>query len=149
VNRKRTASTGLILLLAIVTATSLVIAGCGDDGSSEEDAQTKACEAVNDIEGQVQQLQSYTLATVTADKVNGNIDAIESDVSEIKSTLPDLSSELKSQLESATDAFTSEISSVAQSLGRSTSLESAQAQITTAADQLANSYRNAFASVSC
>jgi outer membrane murein-binding lipoprotein Lpp len=115
VNRKRTASTGLILLLAIVTATSLVIAGCGDDGSSEEDAQTKVCEAVNDLQGQVQQLQSYTLATVTADKVNGNIDAIESDVSEIKSTLPDLSSDLKSQLESATDAFTSELSSVAQS----------------------------------
>lgn len=145
-NHKRTASPVLILLLGILT-TSLVIVGCGD--STESDAKTKACDAVSDIKTQVTQLQSYTVATVTIDKVKANVDAINSDFSDIKSALPDLSSSLKSQLQSATDAFTAQLSNVATTLGKSTSIQGAKTQITAAADQLAVAYRSAFANVSC
>jgi hypothetical protein len=145
--QQRITRVGLACLLAFVAAASLLITACGDD--SEDDAKTQACDAVSDIQKQVQQLQSYTVATVTSDKVNANIDAIESDVSEIKSALPDVSSDLKSQLQSATDAFTSTLTNVASTVGESTSLQAAATQVTTAADQLAAAYRQAFASVSC
>jgi predicted PurR-regulated permease PerM len=144
--RKRRASISFTILLGLIAAASL-FAGCG--GDSEDDAKTQACDAVSNINTQVKQLQGYTLATVTTDKVNGNIDAIKADLSDIKAALPDVSSDLKSQLQTATDSFTSEVSAVASRLGKSTSVAAAATQISTAADQLAASYQRAFADVSC
>jgi hypothetical protein len=143
---KRSASISFTILLGIIAAASL-LAGCG--GDSEDDAKTQACDAVSDINAQVKQLQGYTLSTVTTDKVNANIDAIKADLSDIKGALPDVSSDLKSQLQAATESFNSEVSAVASSLGKNTSIAAAATQVTTAADQLAASYRRAFSDVSC
>jgi uncharacterized phage infection (PIP) family protein YhgE len=145
-NGKRIASTCLAGLALAATA-AFLLSGCGE--SKEEKAHDKACDAVADINTQVKQLQSYTLATVTSDKVSNNLDTIQQDVSDIKSALPDLSSSLKSQLSSATDTFSSKLSSVIDTLGQSTSVQSAATQINAAADQLAAGYREAFARVSC
>jgi hypothetical protein len=145
--RERSASISFTILLGLIAAASL-LAGCGGN-SAEEDAKTQACDAVSNINTQVKQLQGYTLATVTTDKVNGNINAIKADLSDIKDALPDVSSDLKGQLQTATDSFTSEVSAVAGRLGESTSVAAAATQVTTAADQLAASYRKAFADVSC
>ena len=145
--RERSASISFTILLGLIAAASL-LAGCGGN-SDEEDAKTQACDAVSDIHTQVKQLQGYTLATITTDKVNGNIDAIKADLSDIKAALPDVSSDLKSQLKTATNSFTSEFSAVASTLGKSTSVAAAATRVTTAADQLAVSYRRAFADVSC
>jgi gas vesicle protein len=134
-----------VLILAL---SSLVIASCGGK-SDEEQAKDDACTAVADIGTQVKQLQGYELATVTADKVKGNVNAVKSDLAQIKNALPDLSSDLKSQLQDATNAFTAKISQLVSSVGQSTSLQQAASQFTTAQKQLQQSYQSAFASVSC
>jgi uncharacterized protein YPO0396 len=147
---KRTATLGLALRLA---TGSLLAAGCGggddDDSPAEEEAKTQACDAVADIGEQVQQLQSLTIATVTADKITASFDAMEADVNEIKSALPDLADDLKDELQSATDSFVTELSDLSTTVGKSTSAQEAATQVITAADQVADSYRRAFESVGC
>jgi hypothetical protein len=90
----------------------LTFASCGGKSESEQ-AQADACNAVSDIGKQVKQLRSYTLATVTSDKVKGNISAIESNLKTIKDALPKLMGSLMGQLQSATNTFSSQVSKVA------------------------------------
>ena len=134
--------------LLIVALSALLLASCGGK-SDEEQAKDDACTAVADIGTQVKQLQGYDLTTVTTDKVKGNVDAINSDLTQIKDALPDLSSDLKSQLQDATNAFTAKLTQLVSSVGQSTSLQQAASQFDTAVKQLQQSYRSAFASVSC
>src|SRR4051812_3582974 len=57
--------------IAVVTVT-LVLGACGQ--SAEEKAQTKVCDARDDIGKQVNELKSMTPATVTTDAVKQNLD---------------------------------------------------------------------------
>jgi chromosome segregation ATPase len=132
----------------LVALSALVFASCGGKSEAEQ-AQDDACNAVTDIGTQVKQLQGYTVTTVTADKVKGNVNAINSDLETIKGALPELKSSLKSQLQTATDTFASQLSKIASGLGSSISVQAAANQITTAANQLESSYNEAFGSVSC
>jgi hypothetical protein len=133
---------------AVLVALSALLASCGGKSESEQ-AKSDACDAVTEIGQQVKQLRSYTLTTVTSDKVKGNINAIKTNLKTIKDALPQLKASLKSQLQDATDTFSSEFSKVSSEVGSSVSLQAAAAQITTAANQLEQSYNKAFASVSC
>jgi hypothetical protein len=132
----------------IVALSALLLASCGGK-SDEEQAKDDACTAVADIGTQVNQLQGYELTTVTADKVKGNVNAINSDLAQIKDSLPDVSSDLRGQLQDATNAFTAQISQLVSSVGQSTSLQQAATQLNAAVKQLQQSYQSAFASVSC
>ena len=137
-----------VLVAVLVAISPLTFASCGGKSESEQ-AQADACNAVSDIGKQVKQLRSYTLATVTSDKVKGNISAIESNLKTIKDAVPKLEGSLKGQLQSATNTFSSQVSKVASEVGSSISLQAAASRLTTATTQLQQSYNEAFASVSC
>lgn len=137
------------VLVAILLAGSLsiAVAACGE--SDADKAKDNACNAVDDIGTQVTEIESYTLATVTRDKLDENINSIKSSLQTIKDSLPELESSLKSQLTSATETFEQQFSETASAAGESVSLEDAAKQVTADKEQLKSSYDEAFASVSC
>ncbi len=145
--RRPTIGRVAVALVALV-ASALALAACGGSSSADE-AKTAACDAVADIEQQVNQLQGYTLSNVTAEKVKSNFNAIESDLGTIRTSVPELEGTLKSQLKDANEEFSTQVQSTISSLGKSTSLAGGITQLETAAEDLGRAYKQAFASVSC
>jgi uncharacterized protein YjbJ (UPF0337 family) len=133
------------LLLALVAA--LVLGACGE--SKEDKAKSAVCDARSDISKQVDKLKGLTVSTVTIDGVQESLKAIRSDLSKIKDAQGDLSSDRRQQVEDANKAFTSQVQSVVGSVGRSTSLSDAKAQLTSAVQDLAAAYQQSFARVDC
>jgi hypothetical protein len=125
----------------------LALGACGE--SDEEKAQKTVCDAKADIGQQVNELKAVTPATVTGDDVKQNLDAIETDLKNIEGAQGDLSSDRRSEAEAATKAFSSSVQETASQLGSSLSAADAKAQVATALDQLAASYRKAFAPLNC
>jgi len=133
-----------------VLAVVMLAFGLGACGESEEEkAQNKVCDARADIGEQVDELKSLTPATVTADGVKQNLDAIQTDLKDISDAQSDLSSDRRSDAEAATKAFSSSVQGIASQLGSSLSAADAKAQAVTALDQLAASYQKAFAPLNC
>jgi hypothetical protein len=132
--------------LAVVTLV-FALGACGE--SDEEKAQNTVCDARADIGEQVNELKSLTPATVTADGVTQNLDAIKSDLQDISAAQSDLSSDRRSEAEAANKAFTSSVQGIASQLGSSLSAADAKAQVVTALDQLAASYQKTFAPLNC
>ena len=134
---------------SFLTVVVLVFAlgACGE--SDEEKAQSKVCDARDDIAKQVDELKSLTPATVTSDGVTQNLDAIQADLKDISDAQSDLSSDRRSEAEAATKAFSSSVQATATELGSSLSAADAKAQVATALDQLAQSYQKAFAPLNC
>ncbi len=133
------------LLLALVAAFAL--GACGE--SKEDKAKTTVCDARSDISKQVQRLKSLTISTATTDEVQSSLKAINSDLSKIKDAQGDLSDKRRQQVEDANKAFTSQLQDIAGSLGKSTSLSDAKAQLTSALQQLATAYQQSFARIDC
>jgi hypothetical protein len=133
-------------VLAVVMLV-FALGACGE--SDEEKAQNKVCDARADIGKQVDELKSLTPATVTADGVTQNLDAIKTDLQDISDAQSDLSSDRRSEAEAATKAFSSSVQETAGQLGSSLSAADAKAQVVTALDQLAASYQKAFAPLNC
>jgi valyl-tRNA synthetase len=133
------------LLLVLVAA--LALGACGE--SKQDKAKTAVCDAKADIGKQVDTLKSLTITTATADDVQNSLKAINSDLSKIKDAQGDLSDERRQQVQNANKAFTSQLESIAGSLGKSTSLSEAKAQLTSALQQLADAYKQSFAQVDC
>ena len=132
--------------LAVVLL-ALALGACGE--SDEEKAQTKVCDARDDIAKQVDELKGLTPATVTSDAVTQNLDAIKTDLKDISDAQSDLSSDRRSEAEAANKAFTSSVQGIASQLGSSLSASDAKAQVATALQQLEASYQKAFAPLSC
>ena len=84
---------GCVLALAL-------LAGCGGE-SAEDKAQSSVCDARADIQKQVDELDGLTAATVTLDGVKGNLDAISSDLKQIKDAQGDLSGDRKNEVDQA------------------------------------------------
>jgi Skp family chaperone for outer membrane proteins len=148
--RRRRPTIGWIAVAFVaLVASALALSACGSGSSSADEAKTAACDAVGDIEQQVDQLQGYTLSNVTAEKVKSNFSAIESDLGTIRTSVPELEGSLKSQLKDANEEFGKQVRSTLSSLGQSTSLAGGISQLETAAEGLGRAYRQAFASVSC
>src|SRR5215207_4956893 len=118
----------VFLLLAVLAA--LGLGACGE--SKQDKAMTTVCDARADISKQVDQLKG-----------------ISSDLSKIKDAQGDLSGDRRQQVEDATKTFTSQVQSIAGSVGKSTSLSDAKAQLTSALQQLAAAYEQSFARVDC
>ena len=141
----RTACSALALVML-----ALALGACGDSGESDEaEAQKTVCDARDDIGKQVDDLKSLTPATVTADAVVQNLDAIDKDLNAMNDARSDLSSDQRSEVEAANKEFESSVEGIASDLGSSLSASDAKAGIVTALQQLAASYQKAFAPLNC
>jgi archaellum component FlaC len=137
----------VVAVILLVGSLSIAVVACGE--SDADKAKDNACNAVDDINAQVTEIQGFTLATVTRDELDKSINAIKSDLQEIKDALPDIESSLRSQLSAATNTFEDQFSKLASEVGQSVSLQDAAKQVTADKQQLRASYDEAFASVSC
>ena len=133
------------LLIALLAA--LALGACGQ--SKEDKAKSTVCDARADIGKQVDQLKGLTASTVTLDGVQNSLKTIRSDLSKIKDAQGDLSGDRRQQVQDATKTFTSQVQSIAGSIGKSTSLSDAKAQLTSALQQLGDAYKQSFARVDC
>jgi hypothetical protein len=138
----RTACSFLAVVMLVVA-----LGACGE--SDEEKAQNKVCDARDDIAKQVDELKGLTAATVTSDGVTQNLDAIKADLKDISDAQSDLSSDRRSEAEAATKEFSSSVQGIASQVGSSLSAADAKAQVVTALNQLAASYKKAFAPLNC
>ena len=132
-------------LIAVLAA--LGLGACGE--SKEDKAKSAVCSARSDISKQVDQLKGLTASTVTIDAVQDSLKAISSGLSKIRDAQGDLSADRRKQVEDATKTFTSQLQSIAGSVGKSTSLSEAKAQLTSALQQLGDAYKQSFARVDC
>jgi hypothetical protein len=132
-------------LIAVLAA--LGLGACGE--STQDKAKGTVCDARADISKQVDQLKGLTVSTVTVDGVQNSLKAINSDLSKIKDAQGDLSDDRRQQVQDATKTFTSQVQSIAGSVGKSTSLSEAKAQLTGALQQLGDAYKQSFAKVDC
>jgi hypothetical protein len=136
-----------IAFLLIALLATLALGACGE--SKEDKAKSAVCDARADISKQVDQLTGLSISTVTVDGVQNSLKAISSDLSKIKDAQGDLSPDRRTQVENATKTFTSQLQSIAGSVGKSTSLSEAKAQLTSALQQLGDAYKQSFAKVDC
>jgi gas vesicle protein len=135
-----------VTLIGAIAALALA-PGCGE--STEDRALTEVCDARADITRQIDELAQLTPTTVTADAVTQNVEAIRGDLRTITEARGELSDDRREEARAANDAFAAEVGSVASTLLRSTSVEEAEAQLGTAVDQLAESYRSTLGTVDC
>ena len=136
-----------IALASLAVVAALVVGACGE--SKEDKAHTAVCSARADISKQVDQLKGLTVSTVTVDKVQNALKAINDDLSKIKDAQGDLTDDRRQQVEAATKTFTSQVQSIIESLGSSTSLRDAASQLSSATQQLAAAYKQSFAPIDC
>lgn len=134
-------------LVLLAAGLMLALAACGE--SDEEKAKADVCDARDDIQANVKELQNLTLGTATLDKIRSNLSAIEDDVRKIADAQGNLSESDREQVEKANEAFRSKLQSLAGEVGRSLSLEDAAQQLKSAFANLATTYREAFAPVDC
>jgi len=96
-----------MITIAVLLPLAVAIASCGGGSSSPspESAHATACKAMADIQAQVNQLQSYTRSNVTADAVQGTLDAIEADLRTIEDSVPDQTPALQKKIDTALKGF--------------------------------------------
>ena len=137
-------SIAFVLLTLLAT---LALSACGE--SKQDKAKSTVCDARADISKQVDKLKGLTVSTVTADGVQSSLKAINSDLSKIAGAQGDLSADRSKQVQDATKTFTSQVQDIAGSVGKSTSLSDAKAQLTSALQQLGDAYKQSFAKIDC
>lgn len=140
----RTAKT-FSLLLALAAA--LALSSCGE--SKEDKALASVCASTADIKKNVSELQSLTITSVTADKIQSSVKAINSDLQNIGDQIPTLKESLRPELEAANNEFKFQVTSIALELGKSLSLDDSSAAIKNALTDLGLAYQKAFASLDC
>ena len=128
-------------------ALSIAFAACGQ--SDEEKAKADVCDARDDIQANVKELQSLTLGTVTADKVRSSLNAIKGDLEKIVDAQGDLSDNQKQQVQKANEAFKSKVKALAGDIGRSVSIEDAAKQLESDLAELATTYEQSLAPIDC
>ncbi len=136
----------LIPILALALS-AILIAACG--GDSEEEALEKVCNAADDIEQQVQNLSSLTLATVTTDEVESSLNAIGEDLDQISDSLGDLREEESDKVEEAVQSLESTVDETAEEVGQSQSLQEAGQNIEQAFTDLGAAAQQLFEPIDC
>jgi len=136
----------LVLVLSAL-ALSIAFAACGQ--SDEEKAKADVCDARDDIQANVKELESLTLGTVTADKVRSSLNAIKGDLEKIVDAQGDLSDNQKQQVQKANEAFKSKVKALAGDIGRSVSIEDAAKQLESDFAELATTYQQSLAPIDC
>jgi phosphoglycerate-specific signal transduction histidine kinase len=139
----------IIASMLLVLAAGLLSA-CGQSGQSKADkAQGQVCAARDDIAKQVKSLQELTLTTVTTQKVQDSVQAIESDLNKISSATGDLAQDRKKDVQTANAEFTATMDQIRVDLGNKLSLQDAATQAKAALQRLAESYRSTFGQLDC
>jgi uncharacterized protein HemX len=146
VRTKQAGSTAMVLLLLVLLAAGTAI-GCGE--SDEEKAQNDVCDARADIQKRVNNLANLDLSTATVEGVQDDLQGMQDDLNKIADAQGDLSDERRQQVESANREFKSQLDSIAQGLTSNLSLSGAEEKLRSAAQQLADSYRQTFAQIDC
>jgi len=136
-----------LLATCITLIASFAAAGCGE--SAEDRAQSTVCGARADISEQVDSLKAMTPASFTTDAVSQSLNAIRSDLADIRNAQQDLGDDRRQQVQDANQAFASEVQSVLQEVLRSTSAADAKEQVTSALQQLAATYEQTYARIDC
>jgi hypothetical protein len=136
-----------ILIIAVLLTPIIALAGCGS--SEEDDAMAAVCSARDGIAKQVDELSSLTLTTATTSQVTENVQVIRDDLDTIRDSRAQLSDDNRKAVEAANDAFADQIRSLAGTIGRTVSIESARAEVKTSLEQLAASYRDTFGRLDC
>jgi len=138
------------LVRAVVVPLVLVagaLGGCGD--SAADDASAKVCAARDDIAKQVDKLKGLTLTTATTDAVGTGLEAIKTDLSTISKARGDLSDERREDVDAANSEFSAAVTDIAATVGGSTSIAAAGADLKQAFQQLAASYKTSFGEIDC
>jgi len=135
-----------VLLLSALGLT-LAFVACGQ--SDEEKAKADVCDARDDIQANVKELQSLTLGTATTDKVRSSLNAIKDDLAKIADAQGQLSEDQKQQVQKANEAFKSKVKAVSEDLGQSVSIEDAAKQLKSDLAELATTYQQSFAPIDC
>ena len=89
-----------LALLLLAAGLLLALAACGE--SDEDKAKSDVCDARDDIQANVKDLQNLTLGTATLDKIRSNLTAIQDDVKKIADAQGKLSESDKEQVERRT-----------------------------------------------
>jgi uncharacterized protein HemX len=135
------------MLLLSALGLGLAFAACGQ--SDEEKAKADVCDARDDIQANVKELQSLTLGTATTDKVRSSLNAIKDDLAKIADAQGQLSEDQKQQVQKANEAFKSKVKAVGEDLGKSVSIEEAATQLKSDFEELATTYRQSFGPIDC
>ena len=131
----------LLILMAFAAA------GCGQ--SKSDKAMAQVCSARDSITKQVDDLKNLTITTVTTSQVSDSLQAIQKDLQKIGDARKDLSDANREQVDKANQAFASSVRKTFADVGTKTSLQDSAAQLKTAFQNLADSYRSTFGKISC
>jgi Tfp pilus assembly protein PilP len=134
-------------LIVVLLVPLLLLTGCG--GSDEDDAMAAVCTARDGIAKQVDDLQSLTLTTATTSQLTEAMEAIRSDLSTIRENREKLSDDRREEVQAANDAFTDQVRALAGTIGKTVSIEGAEAELESSLEQLATSYRDTFGRLDC
>jgi hypothetical protein len=106
------------------------------------------CEGKQEISNGVNGLKGMTLTNASASGVQDNIKSIEAGLDKVKSAEQKLSGKHKEEVEKANAQLSGELSTIGHELANLT-LPQALTKLTTAAERLATSYKQTFASITC
>ena len=135
------------LALIVVAVSGLLPLACGE--SDEDKAKSQVCDARADIGKQVDDLAGLTISTASADQIQENLKAIDADLQDMADAQGDLSSDRKQQVETATQAFGAQVKTTAQQVVSGLAAGDAKAQVQSALDDLAASYKQALSPIDC
>jgi len=146
----RLSSNGVRAAVAALAVAAALVAASGCGGSSAADtAKKNACNAKSDIDAQVTKLKGLPASLSSLDTAKTALQQIQKDLGTIQDSVPDISGDLKDQLKAANSAFSSQVKQVTQNITSAQSLTDAAATLTTAGQNLADQYQQAFADVQC
>jgi hypothetical protein len=135
------------VLAALLVAAGLLVA-CGE--SEEEKAQNEVCDARADIQRRVDDLADLTITTASIEQVTDNLEAIRNDLQTIAAEQGDLEPERRQEVEQAAKRFGSQVQATAQDVvSGAASGEEAGTRVGSALDELAKTFREAYAPVDC
>jgi translation initiation factor 2B subunit (eIF-2B alpha/beta/delta family) len=151
----------LLVLSGVVAA--LAVAGCGDSeddtGASksktttttnaQDQAQAQVCSARAGIKSQIDTITALEPTRASLPALASGAQAIQTDLKQIADAQPDLSPERRDEVKAAGTTFKSEVEKIARQAVTSGVTGDAGAAISTAADQLAASFKSALAPIDC
>ena len=132
-----------------VAAALAAAGGCGGGSSSADSAKKDACNAKTNIDAQVTKLQGLPASLSSLGTAKTALEQIQSDLSTIQESVPDLTGDLQDQLKAANSAFKSQVAQVTQDVTSAQAATDAAGTISDAGRQLSAQYRQAFAGVQC
>jgi flagellar hook-length control protein FliK len=131
----------------VVAISGLLPLACGE--SDEDKAKSQVCDARADIEKQVDTLTGLTITSASVDQIQESLKAIGDDLKDMTDAQGDLDPDRKQQVETATKTFGSQVATIGQQVLSGLSGSDAQAQVESAVDDLAASYKQALAPIDC